>query len=144
MPCLHTSNWRQFAASITKEKFSAKERANFNLKENLGDDIEDELDLVALAELSNHSYHTFNHVYAGITTLTMSALLHRSYQASESWRTFFRFDHILQGKRPWGSLETLLLHILDAFKHGQLYRRGAYSEADLLAMAHKLYNDPLL
>ncbi|KAH9210133.1 hypothetical protein DL95DRAFT_281368, partial [Leptodontidium sp. 2 PMI_412] len=30
VPCLYTSNWRQFAASITKEKFSAKEQANFD------------------------------------------------------------------------------------------------------------------
>ena len=82
VPCLHTSNWRQFAASITKEKFSVKERANFDLDDSIGEDIEDELDLVALAELSNHSYHTFNHAYAGTTTLTMSALLHRNYRAS--------------------------------------------------------------
>ncbi|KAH9203705.1 hypothetical protein DL95DRAFT_239755, partial [Leptodontidium sp. 2 PMI_412] len=45
VPCLHTSNWRQFAASITKEKFSVKERANFDLEESVGEDIEDELDL---------------------------------------------------------------------------------------------------
>jgi hypothetical protein len=42
---LHTSNWRQFAASITKEKFSVKERANFDLGEGVGEDIENELDL---------------------------------------------------------------------------------------------------
>ena len=91
IPRLHTSNWRQFAASISKEKFSARERANFDLEDNLGEDIEDELDLVALAEQSNHSYHTFNHGYAGTTTLTMNTLLHRNYRASESWRMFFRF-----------------------------------------------------
>ena len=50
VPSLHTSNWRQFTASITKEKFTAKERANFDLGDGLGEDIEDELDLVALAE----------------------------------------------------------------------------------------------
>jgi hypothetical protein len=77
--CLHTSNWRQFVVLITKEKFSVKERANFDLEDNIGEDIEDELDLVALAELSNHTYYTFNHVYAGTTTLTMSALLYRNY-----------------------------------------------------------------
>ncbi|KFZ24599.1 hypothetical protein V502_00924 [Pseudogymnoascus sp. VKM F-4520 (FW-2644)] len=74
-----TARWQQFAASITKEKFAAKERANFDMEDNLGDDIEDELDLVALAELSNHNFHTFNHAYAGTTTLTMNSLLHRSY-----------------------------------------------------------------
>jgi hypothetical protein len=95
VPRLYTSNWRQFAASITKEKFSVKERANFDLKEGIGEDIEDKLDLVALAELSNHIYHTFNHIYAGTTTLTINTLLHRSYRALESWRTLFRFDHIL-------------------------------------------------
>jgi hypothetical protein len=77
-----------------------------DLEDYVGDNIEDELDLVALAEQSNHSYYTFNHAYVGTTTLTMSALLHRNYRASESWRTFFRFDHLLQGKRPRGALET--------------------------------------
>jgi hypothetical protein len=115
-PRLYTSNWRQFAASITKEKFSAKERANFDLKEGIGEDIEDELDLVALAALSNHIYHIFNYAYVGTTTLTISTLLHRNYRASESWRTFFRFDHILQGKRPRGASETLSLRMLDASK----------------------------
>ena len=79
MPRLHISNWRQFAASITKEKFSAKEQANFDLEDSIGEDIKDELDLVALAELSNHTYYTFNHAYAGTTILTMNTLLHRSY-----------------------------------------------------------------
>jgi hypothetical protein len=142
VPRLHTSNWRQFAASITKEKFSVKERANFDLEEGVGEDIEDELDLVALAELSNHTFHTFNHAYAGTTTLTMNTLLHRNYRASESWRTFFRFDHVLQGKRPRGASETLSLRMLDASKRGQMRRRGAYAEADLLAVARKLYNAP--
>jgi hypothetical protein len=95
VPRLHTSNWRQFAASITKEKFSVKEQANFDLKEGVGEDIEDKLDLVALAELSNHTYYTFNHAYARTTTLTMNTLLHRNYRASDSWCTFFQFDHIL-------------------------------------------------
>jgi hypothetical protein len=142
VPHLHTSNWQQFAVSITKEKFSVKERANFDLEEGIGEDIEDELDLVALAELSNHTYHTFNYIYAGTTTLTINTLLHRNYRASESWHTFFRFDHILQGKRPQGALEILLLRMLDASKRGQMHRRGAYSEADLLAIARKLYNAP--
>jgi orsellinic acid/F9775 biosynthesis protein OrsD/helicase-like protein/RAD3-like DEAD/DEAH box helicase len=142
VPRLHTSNWRQFTASITKEKFSVKERANFDLEEDIGEEIEDELDLIALAELSNHSYHTFNYAYAGTTTLTMNTLLHRNYRASESWRTFFRFDHILQGKRPRGASETLSLRMLDASKRSQMRRRGAYSEANLLAVARKLYNAP--
>ena len=45
VPRLHTSNWRQFVALISKEKFTVKERANFGLEDNLGEDIEDELDL---------------------------------------------------------------------------------------------------
>ena len=90
VPQLHTSNWQQFAASITKEKFLARERANFDLEGgSTREDIEDKLDLVALAKLSNYSYHTFNHAYAGTTTLTITALLHRNHQASESWRTLF-------------------------------------------------------
>jgi superfamily II DNA helicase RecQ len=32
--------------------------------------------------------------------------------------------------------------MLDASKRGQLHRKGVYSEADLLAVARKLYNAP--
>ena len=55
---------------------------------------------------------------------------------------FFWFDHLLQGKRPRGAFETLSLRVLDASKRGQMRRRGAYSEADLLAIARRLYNTP--
>jgi hypothetical protein len=79
VPHLYTSNWQQFTALITKEKFSAKEQANFDLEASVREDVKDKLDLVALAELSNHTYYTFNHVYTGSTTLTMSALLHQNY-----------------------------------------------------------------
>ncbi|KFY52911.1 hypothetical protein V496_08061, partial [Pseudogymnoascus sp. VKM F-4515 (FW-2607)] len=119
VPRFKKARWRQFAASITKGKFAAKERANFDIEDTLGDDIEYELDLVALAELSNHSYHTFNHAYAGTTTVTMNTLLHRSYRGSESWHTLFRFDHILQGKRPRGVSDTLSLRMLDASKRAR-------------------------
>jgi superfamily II DNA helicase RecQ len=70
----------------------------------------------------------------------MSALLHRNHRASESWRTFFWFDHVLQGKRPRDALETLSLRMRDASKRSQMRRRGAYSEADLLGVARKLYH----
>lgn len=76
---LYIFNQWQFAASITKEKFSAKEQANFDLEEGIREDIEDELDLVALAELSNHIYYTFNYVYTRTTMLTMNTLLYRGY-----------------------------------------------------------------
>ena len=86
VPRLQVSNWRQISASICKEKFSAKEQANFDLGLGSGQEPEDvdeeELDLVALAEHGNHSYLTFNRAYAGSTTLTMNALLHRGHQAS--------------------------------------------------------------
>ena len=77
-------NWRQFTASITKEKFSIKERTNFNLKDGVGEDIEDELDLVVLAKLSNYTFYTFNYTYTKTTTLTINTLLHRNYRVSES------------------------------------------------------------
>jgi superfamily II DNA helicase RecQ len=48
----------------------------------------------------------------------------------------------LQGKRPRAASETLSLRMLDASKRGQLRRKGVYSEADLLAVARKLYNAP--
>jgi hypothetical protein len=71
--------------------------------------IKDKLDLVTLAELSNHTYHTFNHTYASTTTFTINTLLYRNYQVSKSRHTFFWFDYILQGKRLRGALETLSL-----------------------------------
>ncbi|KFZ22843.1 hypothetical protein V502_02678, partial [Pseudogymnoascus sp. VKM F-4520 (FW-2644)] len=65
VPQFHTLNWRQILASICKEKFSAKDRANFDLEDNGVEDMEDELDLIAMAEQSNHTYRTFNQAYAG-------------------------------------------------------------------------------
>lgn len=62
--------------SICKEKFPAKDRANFDLEDNGVEDMEDELDLIALAEQSNHMYRMFNQVYAGSSMLTMNALLY--------------------------------------------------------------------
>ena len=86
---LYISNWQQFAVLITKEKFSIKERANFDLEKDIGEDIKDELDLVILVELSNYTFHTFNYIYTGIITLTINTLLYRNYRVSESWCTFF-------------------------------------------------------
>lgn len=143
VPRLHTSNWRQLAASITKEKFSNRERANFDLEDMAQGDIDDEQELVALAEMSNHTYQTFNHAYAGTTTLTMSALLNRNYRASESWRAFFRFDQILQGKRPRGLSGALTPQVVSLSKRAK-QRQGAYSEVDLLVAARKLVGNPSL
>ncbi|KAH8755126.1 hypothetical protein F5882DRAFT_308125, partial [Hyaloscypha sp. PMI_1271] len=70
--------------SITKEKFSIKERANFNLKDNLGDNIKGELDLITLVKLSNYSYYTFNYIYTSIIILTLNTLLYQGYRVLES------------------------------------------------------------
>ena len=79
VPRLHVSNWRQVSAAIFKEKFSAKEQANFDLGSGQGlEDINEELDLVAVAEHGNHSYSIFNRAYAGSPTLTMNALLQKA------------------------------------------------------------------
>jgi hypothetical protein len=79
VPRLHTSNWRQFSATIYKEKFSVKEKANFDLEGGVAEDPEDELDLITMAEQSNHMYGTFNRAYTRTTTLTISTLLHQNY-----------------------------------------------------------------
>ena len=76
---LYILNWQQFIALITKEKFSAKKQANFDFKDNIRDNIKNELDLVALAELSNHIYYMFNYTYTEITILTISTLLYWNY-----------------------------------------------------------------
>ncbi|KAH6986773.1 hypothetical protein EDB80DRAFT_589988, partial [Ilyonectria destructans] len=93
VPQFQVAWWHQAAASIIKEKFSAKEQANFDLEElAASEEVEDEADLADLAGISNYSYRTFNHAYAGGTTLVITALLHRAYRASQSWRTLFRID----------------------------------------------------
>ncbi|KAJ3459958.1 hypothetical protein MRS44_016031 [Fusarium solani] len=126
VPQFQVAWWRQAAASITKEKFSAKERANFDLEEiAAAEEVEDEAALADLAGMSNHSYRTFNHAYAGSTTLTMSTLLHRAYRASQSWRSLFR----AQG-------------LLNACKKARFRTRPAQKEDGLLKVARRLYNDP--
>lgn len=78
-----------------------RERGNFDIEElGASEYVEDEMDLVDLAEMSNYSFRTFNHVYAGTTTLTISTLLHCGYRASQSWQDFFRMDQVFHGKRP--------------------------------------------
>jgi hypothetical protein len=116
VPRLHISNWRQLAISITKEKFLAKERVNFDLVEGAGEDTKDKLYLV------------------------ISTLRYRSYHASESWHIFFRFDHLLQGKQLRGASEMLSYYILDNSKYSYIQRKDTYTEADLQAIVYKLYN----
>jgi hypothetical protein len=66
VPQFQVAWWRQVAASITKEKFSPKEQANFHLHEIATlDEVEDETELADLAGMSNHSFRTFNFAYAG-------------------------------------------------------------------------------
>jgi Lhr-like helicase len=144
VPRLHTANWRQISATICKEKFSGRDQANFDLDDHGVEDVEDDLELVAMAEQGNHSYATFNHAYAGTTTLTTSALLHRNHRASTSWHTLFRFEDILSGKRARPSSGTLSIRMLDASKRSQFRRKGVYSQADLVAVARKLYQNPSL
>jgi hypothetical protein len=49
---------------------------NFDLEEGVKEDIEDKLDLITLMELSNHTFHTFNHIYINIIILTLNTLLY--------------------------------------------------------------------
>jgi hypothetical protein len=91
VPQFQVAWWRQVAASITKEKFSAREQANFDMGEiAASEEVEDEADLAYLAGMSNHTFRTFNYSYAGSTTLTVTSSLHRAYRASQSWRSLFR------------------------------------------------------
>ena len=84
MTDLYISNWWQFIVSITKEKFSVKEQANFDLENSIGEDIKDELDLITLVELNNHTYYIFNHVYTNIIILTINTLLYRNYRVFDN------------------------------------------------------------
>ncbi|KAH6975566.1 telomere-associated recQ-like helicase [Ilyonectria destructans] len=107
-------------------------------------EVEDEADLADLAGMSNHSYRTFNHAYAGGTTLAMTALLHRAYRASQSWRTLFQIDQLLQGKRPRTVSETQAQGLLAACKKVRFRTRPVAKEADLIRVARGLYDDPEL
>ena len=138
VPRLHTSNWRQITVSICKEKFSRKERAYFDVDngaEGGVSDDEEEQELMAMAEQSNHSYHTFNHAYAGSSTISMNTLLHRNYRASESWRMLFRFEQILLGKRM-GDFE--LSQMQQEVKRSRVRKRKGYSASELTTMARSL------
>lgn len=147
VPQFQVAWWRQAAASITKEKFSARSRANFDMDDIVAtEELEDEAPLVVLAEASNHSYGTFNRAYAGTTTLTMSTLLSRAYRASESWRGLFGVDQLLQGKRPVAARaeEQAAQGIASACKRTRLRTRPTDKEAGILAVARRLHNDPEL
>ncbi|PMD16277.1 hypothetical protein NA56DRAFT_580857, partial [Hyaloscypha hepaticicola] len=128
--------------SIIKEKFSIKEWANFDLEKDIKENIKDKLDLITLAELNNYTFYTFNYIYTSIIIFILNTLLYWDYRVSESWYILFRFNYILQGKRPRDVSEILSLRILNVSKRGQMCRKGAYSTTDLLTVTCKLYNIP--
>ena len=152
VPRLHTANWRQISTSICKEKFSARERAHFHLDGDTAaeiaafseDEEEEERGLIAMAEQSNHSYHTFNRAYAGSSMLTMNSVLHRGYRASKSWRALFCFDQIMDRKRPRAAdLDAAEpMQMLLAAKRRRLRKRASYLEADFTAVARRLLGAP--
>ncbi|KAK2684623.1 hypothetical protein QWA68_017018, partial [Fusarium oxysporum] len=144
VPQFQVAWWRQVAASITKEKFSPKEQANFHLHEIATlDEVEDETELADLAGMSNHSFRTFNFAYAGSTTLTVTNSLHRAYRASQSWRSLFRIDSVLQGKRPRTVSEAQAQgSLLNACKKTRFRTRPVAREDSITSVARRLYNDP--
>ncbi|RBA14537.1 hypothetical protein FPRO05_03329 [Fusarium proliferatum] len=145
VPQFQVAWWRQVAASITKEKFSAREQANFDMGEMAAsEEVEDEADLAYLAGMSNHSFRTFNYSYAGSTTLTVTSSLHRAYRASQSWRSLFRIDQVLQGKRPPAISDTQAQGLLNACKKVRFRARPAAKEDGIIAAARRLHNDPEL
>ncbi|KID83861.1 telomere-associated recQ-like helicase [Metarhizium guizhouense ARSEF 977] len=134
VPEFKVSWWRQAAASITKQKFTPKERANFNMEDVEAPEMIDEEELlVDLAVASNHAFKTFNQMYAGSTTLVMNTPLHRAYRASQSWRTLFQIDQQLSAE--------------EAAMGGGKRRRlaGQSDEADMLQLCKrtKLRTRPL-
>jgi DEAD/DEAH box helicase len=139
---LHTLNWRHFSAAICKDRFSARDYATFSNEDVTVEDIEDESDLAVLALQSNHSYATFNMAYAGSTMLTMDTLLHRNHRASMLWQDLFQFEAKIQGKRERSDSDVLSVRMLDDAKRAQQRKKGVYSEADLLAVARKVYHKP--
>ena len=139
IPQLHTLTWRHFAAAICKEKFSARDKANFSSDGIPAEDIEDELDLAVLALQSNYSYATFNLAYTSSNKLTMDTLLHWNHRVSKLWQDLFRFEMIFQGKRERSaSSDALSIRTLEDIKRSQQRKRATYSEADLLNAARQI------
>ena len=70
-------------ASITKEKFIVRERANFNLEDldTREEVIKEEDLLIDLAKSNNHSFYIFNYIYASSTTLAINIIIYRAYRA---------------------------------------------------------------
>jgi hypothetical protein len=162
VPVFQVAWWRQAAASITKERFTLRERANFNMDDIGGleeEVVEEEGLLVDLAESSNHSFRTFNMAYAGSTMLTMSMLLHRAHRASLSWRSLFRVDELLaqwaagspglgvggRGGRKCGEAsDDDGDDPLHAYKRRRLRTRPLAKEALLQGTARTLHGDATL
>nr|CEG05721.1 unnamed protein product [Fusarium clavum] len=94
--------------------------------------------------MSNHSFRTFNYSYAGSTTLTVTSSLHRAYRASQSWRSLFRIDQVLQGKRPPPVSDLQAQGLLNACKKVRFRARPAAKEDGITAAARRLHNDPEL
>lgn len=145
--------WRQAAASITKQKFTPKERANFNMDTIMAPEVIDEEEpLVDLATSSNHGFKTFNQLYAGSTTLVMSTPLHRAYRASQSWRALFRIDEHLSreeaagdgGKRLRSVAESEEQGMAQMCKRAKMRTRPTGKASELEAVARALYNEPTL
>ncbi|KAG8673877.1 hypothetical protein FPOAC1_007196 [Fusarium poae] len=82
--------------------------------------------------------------YAGSTTLTATSSLHRAYRASQSWRSLFRIDQVLQGKRPPAVSDTQAQGLLGACKKVRFRARPAAKEYGIIAAARRLHNDPEL
>ncbi|EFZ03297.2 tlh3 [Metarhizium robertsii ARSEF 23] len=142
--------WRQAAASITKEKFTPKEQANFNMEDVTASEVIDEEELlVDLAVASNHAFKTFNQMYAGSSTLVMNTPLHRAHRASRSWRELFRIDEHLSreeaagdgGKRMRSGTD---MDMVQMCKRTKLRTRPLGKVSDLEAVARALYNNPSL
>jgi hypothetical protein len=82
---------------------------NFNFEKDIKENIKNELDLVILVELNNYIYYIFNHIYIRTIIFIINILLYRNYRILKNWYIFFRFDHILQGKRSRNISKIFLL-----------------------------------
>ncbi|KAG6248565.1 hypothetical protein E4U49_008391 [Claviceps purpurea] len=156
VPKFKVAWWRQVAAAITKEKFLNQQQTDFS--EVLGDDPneepnEEESLIGDLAQASNHSYTTFNRIYAGSTTLATNAVIERARRASESWRALFGTDRLLaeekarrgrSRKRAWLGESEEFIGSMSTYKKARLRARPTQNAGALQAVARQLYNDPTM
>ncbi|KAJ6787592.1 hypothetical protein PWT90_08516 [Aphanocladium album] len=140
VPILTSAWWRHIAAAMTKDLFTKQEMDVFGPVS--GDDsmAEDQPDMVQLAEMSNHTFRTMSMAYAGSTGGLVTTMMHRTRHASMLWATRLQLTRALHDANQFTS-QPMRYNLK---RLGGARTRPAYSEADVLTRARRLYKNDTL